>query len=202
MLFLWNPTKEDFDYTYGGLSYRLESGKKKRVTEAEGNHVLNALGSRGVTRLVFDDEGKSINEEQIAADAIDRNREFKERQIIQYNERNERRKSSGQPYDPPTKAVRQYAAELGIELLKGYDMAVAEKAQIAKLNTESEAKDKAMSDLSKQIEEQNKIIAEIRKQMIVKPTMPNDMVICTICGDEVMAKTLKSHMNYKHKETK
>ena len=25
MLFLWNPTGEDFDYTYGGLSYRLEA---------------------------------------------------------------------------------------------------------------------------------------------------------------------------------
>jgi len=95
MIFIWNPTTEDMSYQYGGLTYTISAGKRKKVDEPEGNHTLNALGSRGLTKLVFDDDGKSVNEEQIGKDAIERNREFKVRQVVTYNERNERRKASG-----------------------------------------------------------------------------------------------------------
>lgn len=204
MLFLWNPTGEDFDYTYGGLSYRLEAGKKKRVSEAEGNHVLNALGSRGVTRLVFDDEGKSINEDKIKADALDRNREFKERQIIHYNERNERRKASGQPYDAPTKEVKKFAIELGIELLKPYEMAKGEVAQVAKVTAENEALKKQLEGMASAQKEMLEAFNSLKDQVnkgFIKPKDDKDpMIQCPICDEKVLASKLKSHMNYYHKD--
>lgn len=204
MLFLWNPTGEDFDYTYGGLSYRLEAGKKKRVKEAEGNHVLNALGSRGVTRLVFDDEGKSINEEKIAEDARERNREFKERQIIQYNERNERRKASGQPYDAPTKEVKKYAIELGIELLKPYEMAKGEVAQVAKVTAENELLKKQIADMAEAQASMLEMFNSLKDQVgkgFVKPKDDKDpMIKCPICDESVLASKLKSHMTHYHKD--
>jgi hypothetical protein len=200
MIYLVNYTSEKFEYTYGGLSKTILPGETKKVLEPEGNHALNALGARGLSKKEFDDDGKIINEEKNKSDAVERNIDFKKRQIYTYNFRNETRKASGQPYDVPTPTVKRYSAELGINLLQPYTMAEGEKAEIAKLNKESEAKDKAISDLTQMIAEQNKVIEEIRKQMVVKPTMPNDMVVCTVCGEEVMAKTLKSHMNFKHKE--
>ena len=200
MIYLVNYTNEVFDYTYGGISKSIKPNETRKVLEPEGNHALNALGSRGLSRVEFDDDGNKINEDKNKSDAVERNREFKIRQINNYNFRNETRKASGQPYDVPTQAVKQYAVELGIALLQPYVMAEAEKAEIAKLNRENVEKEKAIGDLTSMIAEQNKVIEEIRKQMVVKPTMPNDMVVCPICGEEVMAKTLKSHMSYKHKE--
>lgn len=204
MLFLWNPTGEDFDYTYGGLSYRLEAGKKKRVSEAEGNHVLNALGSRGVTRLVFDDEGRSINEEQIAEDARERNRDFKERQIIHYNERNERRKASGQPYDPPTKEVKRYAVELGIELLKPYEMAKTEVAQVAKVTKENEELKKQLEDMiaaqKEMLESFNSLKDQVNKGYVKPKDDKDPMIQCPVCDEKVLASKLKSHMNHYHKD--
>lgn len=207
MMFLFNPTNEDFDYTYGGLSYRVEAGKKKKVNESEGNHVLNALGSRGMTRLVFDDEGKSINEEQIAEDARQRNREFKERQIVNYNYRNEERKASGKPYDPPTKEVRKYAVELGIALLKPYEMATGELAQVAKVTQENETLKKQLEETMKTQSTMMEVINQLKDQIAdgyvkasTKVVQPTDMIKCDICGEMVMAKMMKSHMNYKHKD--
>jgi uncharacterized protein with von Willebrand factor type A (vWA) domain len=206
MIFLWNPTNEDFPLTYGGLSYTLYAGKKLKVEEAMGNHALNALGSRGLTKLVFDDEGHSVAEEQIGQDAIARNKEFKVRQIVTYNERNERRRTSGQPYDLPTKTVQKYAVELGIELLKPYTLATAEIGQIGTLSKENE-------DLKiqlKQQEENTRNLMESFKEMQemmkggfvkaeVKEVKSTDYVTCTECGEEILPNRLKSHMKAKHK---
>lgn len=205
MIFLWNVTKEPFDYTYGGLNYRIEAGKRKKVSEAEGNHALNAIGSRGLTRLVFDDDGKSINEEQIEKDALERNREFKIRQINNYNFQNQERKASGKSYNPPTAEVRRYAVELGIALLQGYDMATGEKEVIAKLSKENEAKDKKLEEQGTAIANLTEIVTKLSKQIeggFVKSdkVVKSAMVVCEKCGEEVLASKLDSHMRFKHKE--
>lgn len=206
MIFLWNPTGDKLDYTYGGLSYTMLPKTRKKVKEPEGNHALNAIGSRGLTKLVFNDEGKSINEEQIEADAIERNREFKVRQIVHYNERNERRKASGQPYDPPTAEVKKYAAELGIALLQGYDMATAEKAMIADLNKKVEEKDKQIKEQGEAILKLTEMVQGLSDQInkgFIKPKDDKDpLVECPVdgCGQKVLASKLKSHMNHYHKD--
>lgn len=205
MIFLWNPTKEDFTFQYGGLNYTISADSRKKVLEPMGNHALNALGARGLTRLIFDDDGKSIDEEKIKADSVERNREFKIRQIVTYNERNERRKASGQPYDPPTPQVKKYALDLGITLLQPYAMADAERGKIGELSKEND-------DLKTQINKQSddmKSMMESMKQMqeqiangFVRPkdVAKDSMVTCSVCGDEVLASKYKSHMSYRHKE--
>jgi uncharacterized protein with von Willebrand factor type A (vWA) domain len=206
MIFLWNPTNEDFGLTYGGLSYTLLAGKRLKVEEAMGNHALNALGSRGLTKLIFDEDGHSVAEEQIGQDAIDRNKEFKIKQIVTYNERNERRKASGQPYDTPTPIVKKYAVELGIELLQPYNLALAERGQIGALSKENE-------DLKEQLKKQGDDIQNLLESMknmqktvgggFVKADIVEEKtsgyVTCEVCGDEVLTNRLKSHMKAKHK---
>jgi uncharacterized protein with von Willebrand factor type A (vWA) domain len=206
MIFLWNPTNEDFGLTYGGLSYSIMAGKRLKVEEAMGNHALNALGSRGLTKLVFDDEGHSVAEEQIGQDAIERNKEFKIKQIVTYNERNERRKASGQPYDTPTPIVKKYAVELGIELLQPYNLALAERGQIGALSKENE-------DLKEQLKQQSDNISKLMESMknmeqtvsggFVKAGVIEEKttgyVTCKECGEQILPNRLKSHMKAKHK---
>jgi hypothetical protein len=205
MIFLWNVTKEPFDYTYGGLNYRIEAGKRKQVSEAEGNHALNAIGSRGLKRLVFDDDGKSINEEQIEKDALERSREFKIRQINNYNFQNQERKASGKSYNPPTAEVRRYAVELGIALLQGYDMATGEREVIAKLSKENDEKDKKLEEQGAAISNLTDIVSKLSQQIEggfvkSKDVVKSAMVVCEKCGEEVLASKLDSHMRFKHKE--
>jgi hypothetical protein len=196
MLFLWNPCNEPLPFQYSGLSYTLEAGKRMKVDEAMGNHVLNSMGSRGMTRLVFDDEGKSINEEQIAADAIERNKDFKIRQVYVYNERNERRKAAGQAYDPPTKQVKDYAAALGIQLLKPYDMQDAEKGQIGQLTKENQDLRDTLATVLKQ---QEAIMAKLTLSEVEKNPEEDKKVRCKICNQWMLKSELEGHILEKHK---
>lgn len=205
MIFLWNPTQENLNYQYGGLSYTIEAGKRKKVSFPEGNHALNELGPRGLTKLVFDDDGKSIDEGKIEADAIERNHEFKVRQIYIYNERNERRKAAGQAYDPPTAVVKKWATELGINLLKPYDMADGERSQIATLTRENKELRDGMAKQSEDMKELMESIKAMQEQISggfvkAKEVVKDAMVKCSICGEEILNSRLSSHMKFKHKE--
>ncbi|MFA5340313.1 MAG: hypothetical protein WC332_00910 [Clostridia bacterium] len=205
MIFLWNPTNEDMPFSYAGLSYTLLAGKRMKVDEAMGKHVLNNLTARGMTKLIFDDDGKSIEEDAIAKDAIERNREFKIKQIVTYNERNERRKASGQPYDVPSKIIKQYAIELGIELLQPYSLAEGEKGQIGKLSRENEELKTQMAALLNQMQEVMATVAKGGQQEPVNQKKNNsaeELIACGICGEMVRANRMKSHINFKHNPIK
>jgi hypothetical protein len=195
MIFLWNPTSENLPFQYAGLSYTIEAGKRMKVDEAMGNHVLNSMGPRGLTRLVFDDDGKSINEEQIAADAIERNKEFKIRQVYVYNETNERKKAAGQAYNPPTKQVRQFAAELGIKLLQPYEMAEMEKEQIGKLTEENQELRNSIGVLTKQMTEMMEMIKSGGNS---KPD-ESKKIRCKVCNLRVDETDFERHMLELHK---
>jgi len=199
MIFLWNPTQEDMHFSYGGLSYVINAGKRMKVEEAMGKHVLNNLTARGMSKLIFDDDGRSVDEDKIAADAIERNKEFKIRQVVSYNERNERRKASGQPYDVPTKEVKQYAAELGIDLLQPYTMAEGEKGQIGKLSQENQDLRSQVNALATQMQELIKQLAN--KAPVVEEKKKNgayELFECGICGEMVLSSKMRSHISYYH----
>lgn len=206
MIFLWNATNEDMSFQYGGLSYTIEAGKRLKVVEPMGNHALNALGSRGLTRLIFDDDGHSVGEEQICKDAMERNRAFKVNQIVTYNERNERRKASGQPYDTPTAIVKKYAVELGIDLLQPYNLATAEKGQIGTLSKENEELKIKLSQQEDNIRNLMESIKNIEKTVSggfvkadIKPNISSKYVECDVCGEQILSNRLKSHKKVKHK---
>jgi len=195
MIFLWNATNDDMDFGYGGLSYTILAGKRMKVDEAMGRHVLNNLGARGLTKLVFDDDGKSINEEKIEADAKERCKEFKIRQIVTYNERNERRKASGQPYDVPTKDVKKYAIELGIDLLQPYTMSDGEKGQIGKLSQENAELKTQMATIMNQMQTMMSSIA-LQPQKV--EANRKGMVECGVCGEWLPENRIKTHIRFKH----
>lgn len=209
MIVLLNYTDEDLGYQYGGLSYTISAKKEgkagtKKVQDSEGHHALNSLGARGLTKVEYDDEGQPCNGEKNETDAIERNRQFKIRQVNNYNYRNQQRKASGQSYDVPTREVAKYAVELGIDLLQPYTMAIGEKAEIAKLNQADTEKDKRMEKL----EEQNRLLMEKIENLtdqvgkgFIKPKDDKDpMIKCPICDAEVLASKLKSHMTHYHKD--
>ena len=206
MVFLWNATNEDLGFQYGGLSYKIEAGKRMKVIEPMGNHALNALGARGLTKLIFDDEGRSVGEEEIGRDALERNKQFKINQIVTYNERNERRKASGQPYDTPSPQIRKYAVELGIELLQAYNLATAEKGQIGVLSKENEElksqvkkQNEDMQNLMEIVKNMQKTIGEGYVKADVSKVIPSAYVECDVCGEQILRNRLKSHKLSKHK---
>lgn len=218
MIFLWNPTNEDLEYMYAGLSDTLKGvcpefpkGQRKRVQEAEGNHVLNQFGKRGLTKLVFNEDGQSINEDKIRADALERNREFKIKQVVTYNNRNERRKAAGQAYDIPPLIVKKYAAELGIDLLKPYEMAEGEKGQIGTLTKENQdlreaqaVNDKKIADLTEMVRKLTDAIQGGYVKAVDLDELKEGAFFCTVkdckkAGEPFKsAQALKQHVHMAH----
>jgi hypothetical protein len=146
---LWNPTKEDFTMEYQGLTLHLLAGEKHPTTVKCANHLLNSFGQRGLTSLTY-----GCDEKQVEADAIQRNHDFKMNMIRRYNETNGANKVKGLPYQLPTKTIKGYALELGIELLEPYTMKDAEREAISKSTRENEelkaklaAQDVAMTEM-------------------------------------------------------
>ena len=150
---LWNPTNEDLPMQYAGRSFTLLSGEKQEVNEKCANHVLNSFGPRGLTFLKYGDEEKTIGLEGIA-----RNKEFKKRQVSLYNQMNEQRKLSRMGYLPATQKVKEYALELGVELIEPYSLKDEEKSAIAKSTVENEV-------LKAKLENQEKEMAEMKAMM-------------------------------------
>jgi len=150
---LWNPTNEDFDMQYAGRSFTLTSGQRATVNDACANHLLNAFGPRGLTFLSYGDD-----ERDIETKAKERNYEFKKRQVQVYNQTNEQRKLTRLGYLPPSKKLKEYALELGIELIEPYSMKDEERAAISKSTVENEL-------LKAQAAQQAKEITELKEMM-------------------------------------
>ncbi|MFH2076753.1 MAG: hypothetical protein ABIJ57_15645 [Pseudomonadota bacterium] len=129
MITLFNPTNETFKMMYGGIGILMEPSPapshKMNVEDPTGGHLLNAFSARGLCQLIFGDDEKAVGDE-----GRERNLEFKKAQVIRYNTLNEQRKMSGMGYLPPTDTVKQYAFELGIQLLQPYSLKDAEVSAI------------------------------------------------------------------------
>jgi 6-phosphofructokinase len=143
-MMLWNPTSEDFDMQYAGISITLKAGEKQLFALKCASHLLNGYGQRGLTSLQFGDED---NAERIGKAAIQRNRDFKEKQVVEYNQRNEARKAMNLGYLPPTEMLKKYAIELGLKLLEPYAVRDEERAGISEAKRENEALKEEMADL-------------------------------------------------------
>ena len=100
---------------YAGRSFTLASGEKEEVNEACANHLLNSFGQRGLTFLKYGDDEQDVGDK-----AKERNKEFKKRQVQIYNQTNEQRKLTRLGYLPPSQKLKEYALELGVELIEPY----------------------------------------------------------------------------------
>lgn len=121
MITLFNPTNEDLEGHHAGENVKVLSGSKLKVEDGRGNHLLNNLGPRGLTSLEYGD-----NEDLKSEEGIKRNKEFKLKQVMDYNHQNETRKSVGLSHITPPDHVLRYAEELGVKLMKAFTMTESE----------------------------------------------------------------------------
>jgi len=129
---VFNPTHEEFKTQYVGEAITIPAGKKLKMDDPRARHILNELGQRGLCRLDYGDDEKSI-----AAEGIERNREFRMKQIITYNQMNEARRQQNQSYMEPPKHVKEYAKELGTGLITPYAIKDQGNAEIAEMKEEN-----------------------------------------------------------------
>lgn len=146
-IMLFNPTNEKFEMQYAGLTVFMEPEEKKKVSDACGKHLLNSFGPRGLTSLEY-----GCDEEKIAKDAVARNFEFKKKQVMEYNQRNEARKQQKMSFLSPTETVKRYSLELGIELDELYTLKDEEKSEMRRLAIENVELKKQMTMLLKKVE--------------------------------------------------
>lgn len=153
-LTLWNPTSEDFEgMQYAGISIGLKAGEKQIFAIKCAAHLLNAFGQRGLTSLTY-----GSDEEKVGKAAIQRNLDFKTKQVVDYNQRNENRKAMQLGYLPPTEILKKYALELGLKLLEPYTVRDEERAGITKATVENE-------ELKKKLAAQETEMAEMKEMM-------------------------------------
>lgn len=153
---LFNPTNEKLRTQYIGEEVVIRPEAKVRVDDARGRHVLNILGPRGLMTLEYGDEGE--NEEKKAEIGRKRNRDFKYKQVIDFNTLNEQRFQSRLPYLRPSKQIKAYADELGIELRQPYAVPDAAKADMARAIEEKQ-------EMQRELKKKDTELAELRNQM-------------------------------------
>lgn len=154
-LVVWNPTNDDFDLQYAGFSFTIKAGEKRHLEINCANYALTAMGPRGLTSLVYGDEAR---ESQIGADAIARNKAFKTRQVVLYNQQNENRKHMNLGYLPPAEHLKKYALELGLKLLEPYTVRDEERNAISQTKQVNE-------ELSARLAAQDKEMAELKDML-------------------------------------
>ena len=134
---LWNPTKDELEGVYAGLTIRFapdgESGCKVKVDDAKGRHLLNELGPRGLTSLEYGDEGKT--EAKKGEDGRKRSKEFKLKQIARYNPDNEARKARQLEYVDPPKIIKEWSKDLGVKLEAPYELPDIKNMEISSSGT-------------------------------------------------------------------
>ncbi|MCK4826052.1 hypothetical protein KA005_60450, partial [bacterium] len=157
---LFNPTdrlEEKFQGLfrghYLGKGIGVKPGEKVKVPDATARHLLNELAPRGLISLDFGDE-----EEERAKEGLERNREFKVKQLRDFNEKNSARKHQGLPYLWPTKTLKLYAEEIGVKLVESYQVDDAQLQKVKTLETENQ-------DLREQMKEMNEKMNQILEQM-------------------------------------
>ncbi len=153
---LFNPTNEDFDAQYIGVTYTIEAGGKTKVDDKAGRHILNVLGPRGLMSLDFGDEGEG--QERKAKIGRQRNYEFKRKQVLRFNQQNQQRELSRLPYQAPESIIADYADEVGIQLVQPYRPESEQSEKIGKLTQD-------LQDSATRLVEKDKDIKVLQTQV-------------------------------------
>jgi len=154
---LFNPTDEDIDMQYSGVSFTLKAGEKKTFEAKCANHLLNSFGQRGLSYLAY-----GSDEEAIAAAGRERNRDFKHRMVTDFNVRNENRKNMGLGYHVPTKELKRYAEELELELMEPYAPRDKERSELL---AQKDYLETFGNQVIKKLEQQQATIGELTKRL-------------------------------------
>jgi hypothetical protein len=155
----------------------MKAGDKEQFEMNCAKHLLNAFGARGLTSLSY-----GCDEEKVRLDALARNREFKIRQVENFNKDNEGRKITGRGHVSASESVKKYAIELGLQLFEPYRVQDEEREEISNTKKENESLKSEMAELK-----------EMMKALMAKKK--KEEFICETCGREFdYASSLAHHM--------
>ena len=188
-LMVWNPTNEALHMQYAGISITMNPGEKQVFAIKCANHLLNGFGPRGLTSLQY-----GSDEDSVGKDAIQRNADFKKKQVIEYNQRNESRKQMGLGYLPPTPHIKKYAIELGLEILEPFAVRDEERKGISDTTKENAKLKEEMAEL--------KSMMKALMEQKFEPGEPTKKTWdCDKCEESFdHHKKLESHKQKTHKE--
>jgi hypothetical protein len=178
-----NPTHEAFELWYSGEMMRLDPGQIYKVDDARGNHALSEFGKRGLIKLEYGDD-RSGQEETKSEQGRQANKAFRRKQVIDFNQEQDRKQSRKLPLAPCPEHIKRYANELGIKVFEPYgssDEHSVERAElIGKLEfaeSQVKAKDAAISDLQLQMSQLQETMAAFMAshgRMVNTPAEPTD----------------------------
>jgi len=158
---VFNPTNEEFKTQHIGEDIVLPPNSTAKMSDARAKHVLNSLGPRGLMSLEFGDE---IEEKR--KQGIDRNLEFKKRQVQRHNQQNEAQKRGGRPWIEPPDHIKAYAKELDLELIEPYSERADERGMVQVLIAQNQQQQAQMAQLQSQMADLMKIV------LMERPTGP------------------------------
>jgi len=172
---LFNPTNEVLEAQHIGVTTRInkypEKGHMVLVDDAKARHLLNILAPRGLTTLDYGDEGEAKKKK--AAEGRKRNKEFKIKQIVDFNQLQQQNEAKKIPYSYPTKQLKGYSDEVGLDLIAPYELPNLEKKKISKLKEEVQEKDAKLEEQSQAMATMQKQIADLTN--LVKTVMKDDL---------------------------
>ena len=107
-----NYTPDDIEYVFGGITGTVKSGQLRELSDAAAKHILNKFDRRGLLQLRFGDKP-----EEKQAEALALWKRFWTRQVVVFNQDNERRKNTNREYVEPTQELLEHSKRLGIEVI-------------------------------------------------------------------------------------
>lgn len=148
---LSNYTPDKIHWNHGGEYGDLEPGKLYEFHTQRANYIVTKFGPRGILMMKY---GMDVSEAK--KKAMDIWRKFWERQVIIFNQDNERRQSTNREYVHPTEELTQHAEKLGLQLVGPWTIKKTDDASIRATllqNVELEAKVKSLESMIKDLTE-------------------------------------------------
>ncbi len=124
MSLLFNPTPVEMVGRWDGSNYVIEAESSKELPERVAAHILNHLQPRGLVELKHGDKKGPKGKE-----GLERWEEFERRQVLEFRQINENRKSAGFPPLTPSKMLLEMVRRTeGDESAERLEYASAETA--------------------------------------------------------------------------
>ena len=172
-----NYTPDPISYTHAGISAVLEPGQLKDLDDNKAKFILNKYDRRGLVALKFGDDPEVKRQE-----AMETYKRFWTRQVVLYNQDNERRKNTQREYTEPTPELVAHAKKLGIELVGPWTVKQTESGAVQALRDENATLKSQLTLLSEQITELAKAMKA--REVPFELRSPAEKVLLTQRGAE------------------
>lgn len=127
-----NFTPDPIEWMHGGVDGILKPGEIMDCPDARGKHILNKFDRRGILLLSFGDDPEVKRQE-----AMKIWKSFWERQVVIFNQDNERRKNTNKEYVDPTPVLREHAERLGLQLVGPWTINPTDNSEVRRLREEN-----------------------------------------------------------------